>query len=201
MTKTELKRKCSFILQNSELNHPICCEDRDFLLSVFKNHPDWEIKRGVGGKDIVIKNTQWGNRGFYIIRIDGSITDISYPTAISGRPSKLSEVKSACRSAIMHIVLEFKKINTPEKCPFTTEILNKDNTHVDHFDLTFSELFNIWVSDKEINFLHSNILKHKDGDTQIKFGNVDIIQSFIKFHNQNTHLRVVSKTANLSILK
>lgn len=74
--------------------------------------------------------------------------------------------------------------------------------HIDHYDLTFAELFNLWVNTRDIDYLYSQINDtSKDCETNVYFINQEIIDDFVQHHNSHTHLRAVSKIANLSILR
>lgn len=177
-------------------------EDKRWLYMLFQNHPEWKHKKGVGIKDIVKRKTMWGNRCFWLIRKDGSETDISYKICIQGRPTKLAEVKKACRHAVAGEVMKVaKQVNYGvDKCPITGDVLTKGNTHIDHYNLTFAELFKKWVNQYDLDMLYSLVNRTNDGDTTTRFVSAQVESDFIRFHNANTHLRAVTKEANLNIL-
>ena len=79
------------------------------------------------------------------------------------------------------------------------DILNFENVHIDHYDMTFNDMFNIWISNYNEDYLYSKI--KKDNKIGVKFIDSKIVEDFKKFHNENTKLRMVSTFANLSILK
>lgn len=205
MNKTTLKKQAKIVLNKYELNQSLTnSEDYDFLISIFERHPDWTQKEGVGIKDIIIKEEKnYKTRCFYIIRIDNSITDISYIKSIDGKPPKLTDIKSACRYAVRDITIEVSnKVNLGlEKCPITGELLTKENLHIDHYDMTLNELVNKWLEKYNIDDVY-NLINHdlKDNETKTYFTSDKIINEFRIFHNANTRLRAVSKKANLSIL-
>ena len=177
-------------------------EDIKFLLWIFENHPEWELKEGVGISSISIQKNMY-NRCFQLNRVDGSSTDISYTKCISSR-SKLAQVKSACRYAISSHIIAFRNDNVVfgvTACPFTGEVLTRENTHIDHYDMTFEEMFKLWVGKYDIDFLFSKINETKDNCVITCFTDKSIVSDFIQFHNDNTQLRAVSKAANLSLLK
>ena len=195
MNKKEQKDKCRELLYKNFLTK----EDKIYLYKLFKKHPNWENKKGVGVKDIIREKTLYGTKCFKIIRKDLSETDISFTQCITNR-NKLYYIKKACRTAILHIIKFYKnKVKYGiDRCEISNKILYKDNTHIDHYNLDFIELFNIWISDKDIEELYKNIDKGKDNDVVVKFNNENIINSFVKFHNDNTNLRAIDKTANLT---
>ena len=203
MTKAEMKRRCKDILHKLPVGSVIENMDRDFMLTIFENHPEWEQKQGVGVSEISTKKTEYGNSCFYLHRLDGTSTDISYVTAIDGKTA-ISDIRSACRSAIKPIISAYRDNNVifnQTKCPITNEILTKDNTHIDHYDLTFEEVFKLWISDKSIDILKRSINPTTDNSIDTYFTDSQIALDFLNFHNNHTHLRAVSKKANLSILR
>jgi len=198
MTKKKQTEITKDLLHKAELTR----EDKRWLYRLFENHPEWTKKKGVGIKDIVRRKTMWGNRCFYLIRKDNSETDISYKVCIIGKPTKLAEIKKACRYAVTSEVMKVANAVRygVDTCPVTGDILTKGNTHIDHYNLTFAELFKKWVKQYDIDMLHSLINRSADGDTTTRFVSAQIEKDFIAFHNANTHLRAVTKEANLNIL-
>jgi len=203
MNKKQKTEKCREILYKYNVNSIVTNdEDIKFLLSIFENHSEWDSKQGDGINSISVIKNQY-NKCFQLNRIDGTFTDISFTHSISNR-SKVSEVKKACRSAIRECVAKYRNENViygTSVCPITGEVLNKDNTHIDHHDLTFDLMFNFWLVKYDFDFIFSKINKTKDNSVVTCFTDNSIIEDFIKFHNEKSKLRAVSKKANLSILK
>lgn len=203
MTKKLKTEKCREILYKYSVNENISNEeDIKFLLSIFENHSEWCTKKGVGIKSISVIKNQF-NKCFQLNRIDGSFTDISFTHCISNW-TKVGEVKKACRSAIRKQIVKFRDENVVfgiSVCPITGEILTKGNTHIDHYDLTFDEMFNLWYVQYDFDFLFSKVNETKDNCVETHFTDTSIIDDFIIFHNEKSKLRAVSKNANLSILK
>ena len=200
--KTQLTKIARYILKNTkgivEKKHS------DFLIKhIFSNHPNFKEKVGCGIHHIEVRHNKYNQDNFYIVRIDNTSTDISYVKSLK-YPNKYSRVMRACRSAVYgEIQKERDKIELPFVCPLTSEIItDKHLIHIDHYDLTFEELFNRWVSDKDIDYLYSLTLdSKKDNSLDTYFTDQEIINDFISYHNKNTHLRAVSANANLSVLR
>lgn len=203
MNKKQKTERCREILYKYKANSIIEDDNEiQFLLSIFENHAEWHTKQGVGIKSISVAKNQFGV-GFQLNRVDGTFTDISFTRSISN-PTKISEIKKACRTAIRKYIIDYRNSNVVfgvSTCPFTGEILNKENTHIDHYDLTFDAMFNLWVVKYDIDFLYLKINESEDNSVTTYFTDSEIIADFVKFHNGNSKLRAVSKTANLSILK
>lgn len=204
MNNTEKITKCRKILNKTSPGDRITDpEDIDFLIQIFEGHSEWILKKGLGIDYLTTGMSIYKNRCFIIHRIDGSSTDISFTHSIKNR-TPIAEIKNACRNAIKNTILKFKNENIKlgvTRCPITNEILTQENIHIDHYDLTFNELFNKWIEDKDIEFLFNRLNKTMDNNNETYFIDANVAFDFIKFHNENTHLRGVSKKANLSILK
>ena len=202
MTKKEMTNRCREILNDTSkiVDKP----STDFLINnIFPNHLRWKNKVGVGIDHIEVRPDIYGGKCFYLVRVDGSFTDISYVKSIT--PEKpIDYVKRACRTAVEGKIMEKREsITLPYTCPITGEIIwDMSNIHIDHYDLTFDELFNDWIKDKDINELYKKTLdSSKDNSTITYFNDKEIIKDFVEFHNKHTHLRAVSKKANLGELK
>lgn len=173
---------------------------------VFCYHPKWEEKEGCGIDHITVRPDGYGGSCFWITRTDGSETDISWTTALKynglSKKYKNDTVREACRSAVLPEILEIRNsIKLPFKCPVTGEVITDIHlVHIDHYDMEFDELFKEWLKDKDIEELYSHTV-NGDGDMKTVFDSEDIINDFIRFHDAHTHLRVVSRTANLSVFR
>ncbi len=203
MNKKQKTEKCREILYKYAVNENISNEQEiHFLLSIFENHSEWENKKGVGISSISIAKNIF-NKCFQLNRIDGTFTDISFTHSITNR-SKVAEIKKACRTAIRGQIVLFRNkyvVFGKSKCPITDEILTKENTHIDHYDMTFDLMFNLWIVQQDFDFIFSSINQTKDNCVTTFFTDINIINDFINFHNEKSKLRAVSKNANLSILK
>lgn len=204
MTKKDQTEYCRVILKKAKLNEDLTNRpDIEFLMDLFESHPEWEQKKGSGVSAIKVIMSPYKNRCFEIQRPDGTKTDISFNLCIS-KPTILSYIKKACRNAIRSEIVFFRDANVKfgqSLCPFTNEIITKDNCHIDHFNTTFDQMVNFWIIFKGVEYLYNQIEETKDNNFDTCFNNQDLIDEFIKYHNSNTNLRAVSITANLSLLK
>jgi hypothetical protein len=201
MTKKYQKDQCKEILNKYALNHTII-EEREFLVNVFKNHPNWLEKRGKGGRRIFIAQDNYKHRCFFIERIDNTVVDISYLTAIAGNnKSDLERIKIACRTAILPEILDYRNKNVifgVTKCAISNEILTKENINIDHYELKFSEMFDLWIK----KYIPKELVKNiQVQDQTSSFTNDIILNDFISFHNINCKLRAVTKHVNQIVLR
>lgn len=204
MTKKQLTETCRSIARQYNFNEVIDCPEHfDFLIELFNSHSEWESKKGCGIKSISVKKDLYGNRYFYLNRFDGTGTDISFVHCITNQ-TPLQEIKKACRYAVRKEVEAYKRKAVEynvSTCAITGVVLTKENTHIDHYDLTFKQMFDLWISDKSIEELYKKINKTSDNCLLTFFTCDKTIIDFMAFHNQHCKLRAVTKIANLSILK
>ena len=204
MTKKELTERCRAITRQYNINEEIDnAEHFAFLMNLFSSHSEWDIKRGCGIKSITVKKDFYGNKYFYLNRVDGTGTDISFVHCISER-KPIAIIKQACRYAIRNEIDSYKRKNVQygvTTCPITGEVLTQDNTHIDHYDLTFQQMFDRWIAGRSIDELFKKINKTDDNSLLTYFTCDLLINEFIEFHNNHCKLRAVSRIANLSLLK
>ena len=83
-------------------------EDSNFLMTVFRWHPEWG-KKCAGQKitKILIGKDNWNKPCFYLQRADGTKTDISIMKCLN-HPTHYSDVVAACRTAVEPVMTEFK---------------------------------------------------------------------------------------------
>lgn len=198
MTKKEKTERCQYILY-SYVGEVAYDDDVEFLYSIFEQHSEWEQKKGCGVDFFYVGKSQYNNLCFFIKRLDGTATDISFTSAIT-KPSKRSKVIKACRTAIEPDIEKFRKENIvygETKCALSGQILIPQNTHIDHYELSFNDLFNKWIKNIDFDVAYSFVCETKDNECKTYFINQHIIDDFVWFHNTNTHLRAVTKDANL----
>jgi len=124
-------------------------EDEYFIKELGESNFDYyERKIGIRGLDrvFVSKNKDYPNTYcFYIIRKDGSFTDISWINCIT--PCSYSKlVKKAFRFAIWEQIFAFKDYIFGQgkeiRCPYTNELLTPKNSHIDHDpSRTFEDMY------------------------------------------------------------
>ncbi len=195
------KQRATTILNNTELDTEVSESDRDFLINnVFSRHPFWSNK--TKGRKIVSvmvgKAPEHNTRCFYLIRDDGTSTDIGISRCFK---KSYDEIALACREAVRPVIGDFRaNLKYPLVCPITGKTLNDPSeVHIDHYDLTFSELVKVWAKGKDSEELQ--LEAPGDNKSSVRFSNIYTVYDFIRFHGTYTHLRAVSKEANLSILR
>lgn len=202
-TKTALVSRIRGILACGVGEVPL--DDQPFLLDLFKRHQDAAAKFGVGVATIRVALAKpYNTRCFEIERADGSRTDISYLECL--RASTVYDwFPAACRTAVVSQIwatkeAAFTKLPTIA-CPITGDEVTRATCHVDHAPpWPFEDIVQAFIDHAGIELGLVEFLDG-DGETESRFADKELADAFAKFHAERAALRVVSKRANLSILR
>lgn len=153
-------------------------------------------------------------RCFWLILENGAEEDIGYGRLhahpIDKKKYMRQNIAAACRTAVKQpcikpfrerILKKFKE-GLPVYSDLSGKpILDKGDFHVDHYDLTFEDLVDNWIEIKGMEYLYQRINMNDHMSTITKFLDENLVEEFVQYHDQHTHLRVVTKEENLSLLK
>jgi hypothetical protein len=186
---------------------PLTADDFAFMLALLQNHESAEIKVGCGVASMHVRRNPYGNRGFWLRRVDGTETDFSFYLCLDPK-TKEQHFRAACRQIIAPVIIEFKQQfftdnwNAP-RCPFTGELLRLGaEAHVDHAPPnTFDVIFKDFVAARGIDINAVEFVGSTDGRIGSELADKQLASDFLDYHNARAELRVISKTANLSIIK
>jgi hypothetical protein len=177
-----------------------------FLTDLFERHQDALQKIGMGIATVRVRLAMpYKTRCFEIERVDGSRTDISYLECL--KPSTAKQwFPAACRTAVADQIQEHKDAafgaadSIP--CAITGEMVTRETCHVDHAPpWAFTEIVAAFI---RANWhIDINKVAYTDGDNVVEssFAEPKTAAEFAQFHKERAVLRVVSKRANLSILR
>lgn len=207
-TKAALQARIRGILHRMPDGQLLSLPDFEFMLDVLKRHADYEQKAGAGVAGILVRpNPVYTNtRTFYVVRVDGTTTDFSYLESLKETPHA-KRFYNACRVAIEPDIQAFKASAFAGGglvvCPYTGEKLAFVGAHVDHkAPATFQALVDRFIELNAIDLAGVAIKgKAQDNTYQDTFDDKDMERAWVAFHNTNAVLQVVSRTANLSILR
>lgn len=207
-TKDDVRSRVRGILYSYPVAARITGDDSDLLLALLQGHPEAARKIGCGIAGFEVRpNPRFPNeRGFYLIRMDGSEDDFSYQKCLS-TPKPMAVFKAICRKLIgwqMHWLKsayfrEYSREDGRVRCPLTGQWTTESQAHVDHIPPdTFAKI----VTD----FIHENNIKVENIDLQEAtdigktFSSASLIESWVNYHKLNAKLRVISAFANLNIV-
>lgn len=208
-TKKALQERVRKILWFYRDGDVVDISDSIFLAHLFTRHPDAEQKIGCGIAHIVVRRnpvyTQ--TQGFWIVRKDGSETDISYLECLTETPHH-KRFERACRAAVEPSTMKFKQqafdnADAPLACPLTGEVLTFVGSHVDHVaPKTFLVILADFVRIHSIDVAKVGVSgKGVDGALRDTLDNTELERRWIAYHDANAELRVISRTGNLSHAK
>lgn len=200
-TKTSLTEKCRKILHSYKSGDRLCHDDENFMIDFFTQTARSYKLKGMPIVAVYVRKSKMNPRNseFWIKREDDTETDISFPKCITP-PKKIDEIQSACRNAIYEIKSRYKFSQTyPRKSALSeTTILNANEAEVDHYDMDFVDLVYNWIQENGgEEYIFSKINETVDGEESTEFTDPNLNESFIKYHNAHTHLRIVTKEENL----
>lgn len=204
-SRNALQNHVRGILNQTAIGATVFYEHRAFLEALFKRHPDYEQKvgSGIGGIRVVLAKP-YKTRCFEIERFDGTRTDISYLECL--KPSTVFDwFPAACRTAVVDQIQAFKDQAFSEGsltyCAVTGEVVYRNDCHVDHAPpWTFDAIVESFL-DHSLYDLAQITFVDGDGNTESRFADQTIADHFARFHAERADLRIVSKRANLSLLR
>lgn len=202
-TKEALRKRCQAILNHYAVTADVSEEHCRFLASLIERyHPEAELKLGNGVKRIWVGTNEYGGRGFYLERLDGSTTDFSFMKCIS-HPSVWNDFQSACRNAVADDKQAYKDARFAHArtvaCELTGELLTRDTAHVDHIPpRTFQNLLKVFLKRSGIDYRTVGIEPTLDGKEGCWLTDQGFAKRWREFHSVNARLRLISRTANLS---
>jgi hypothetical protein len=145
MSKAELKRRASAILNSHKRWDRLTDDENAFMSELLAMHPNAVEKAGPGVQNIFIGRDAYGRNCFWIKRVDGTETDFSYLRCIDGDDSLYSKFSKACRMAIVDQVLD----------------VAQPGEHVHHDAKQFAEIVNEFIKEYEIDL---STIAYIDGD-------------------------------------
>jgi hypothetical protein len=205
-TKGKAQKACQDILNGYPLGATVSDpEHHGFLEDLMLHHPESETKIGIGILWFEVRrNPKYpSQRGLFLIRHDGTETDFSYISCLTP-PTHRTDVLSALRSAISEQVMTVARdafaSGQPVSCPITGELmLSTADAHVDHSDPTFLQLASDFAASE--GGWDAIVLRSADGLIGMSLTDLDQLDRWVHRHYQLANLRVVSRIANLSLLR
>lgn len=183
-----------------ESGEKLALDDETFFRDLFKLHDQHDEKVGVGIKHIEVRRDFHNNRCLYILREDGSETDISWVHCI--RPAtKKATVAMAFRRAVKDIIVSYKKecLKRGCKCPILKKQLTFENSHAVYIKPSFDSLLSSFLSNNNLTYDSIELTNPgpKDEDQRGLIKDNNIKTSWVKYHERNANLELWSEEANL----
>lgn len=184
-------------------------DDDEFFRDVgalIERHPERNQKVGRGIEAFIVRRDGNGNKMLWLRRMDGSETDFSYISCIRGEGNTLhGEFAEAARLAIRPDIVEFKSnyfnqnsdANGKAPCQETGKLISFGDAHVDHYPLTFKDLFQNFLAQTKLVPSREMLSVPQDNQTATTFVCAKTEKLFVDYHRQHATLMVVESTVNL----
>lgn len=190
------KEMLSRYRDGEELNR----DDDAILFELLQRHPEVNDKIGVGVKRFYRdKSPIHPTSCFHLERIDGTTTDFSYPTCISGNASSISQqFYEACRYAVSEELIHkkdmlFKQAGGTMRCEKTGAEITIHNAEYRHTAPKFRELVRDFIIEFKINISPDQLSYGSDMQYVVKFEDKNIENLFKKYHAAKSHLGMFKK--------
>jgi len=142
-TKKELLARIKGMLHAATLGVELDPPEHVFLLELVKRHPEGERKIGPGVKAFRVTTSEYGNRCFEVIRVDGTETDFSYLKCVT-EPSELGDFRKALRRAVERQIWEAKEKvflwDEEIECPVSGERMTREQAVVEYVGEDFESI-------------------------------------------------------------
>lgn len=207
--KTQIGNYVKEVLAGARLDTFLAGEQYDVMRDLLNWHPEAEQKIGVGVAGIKVSaNDEFGKkaRGFWLVRVDGSVTDFSYRKCLQGEQSYRAKFVAACRFAVKDHIAEFRdeffRVAVTPTCALTGAPITQNDCHVDHTPpYTFDRIAQAFVVLNSLNPDDPSLTMGAiDGLLVPLFSSPTLRDKFVTFHNNLATLRVISPFANTSIV-
>jgi hypothetical protein len=180
-------------------------DDAQFVQSLLALHPRQHLIIDCGLKHIKVQEIDKGYLRFLAVRVDSSIRDFSWRNCLSPK-SQRSQVMSICRSVVDPQIIAFRndfwRNRKTADCPVTSEPMTIRDSDVDHAPPnTFAVLVEQWLRVVRSDFELIEIEYRSGYEERYMFAERWLEGDWSEYHMQLAELRVVSRTANRSILR
>jgi uncharacterized protein DUF3223 len=172
--------------------------EHGFLLSLLQLHPEAKKKIGQGAKAFRVITSEYGNRGFEVIRLNEDWTDFSFMKCMNGRNPWL-EFIHALRKAVDPQIWDAKQKafigNKEINCPLSGKPMTRDQAHADHIHPdTFDALVKRFCEMEKLDHGNLPLGPSVDGQMGRKLTDSALEARWKEFHSKNAKIRVISET-------
>jgi hypothetical protein len=147
-SKAQAQAEFRRILNDHPDNTPLRGDDAELVALLIHEgrHPETVQKIGPGIAEVLVRRSDYGTRGFWLLRVDGSLVDFSYLTALDGAPSPERTARAALRFEIADQTIAFRDSQVRIACggllacALCAQPVTPDAVHVDHAEPTFDDM-------------------------------------------------------------
>jgi len=195
------------ILYRHEIGSVIPDPDHSDLAALLLRHPEALSKIGSGVSHFTVMKAIQGTQCFCLHRTDGSSTDFSMGSCITGKgPTRFQELSQAFRGSVssdIHARRDalFAKFGSDGTiaCAVTGELISRDQGHMDHRPpMTFQVIVRTFLAANQLDVENIAISDSRDNQFTATLEAPEVAKKFKDFHDSVANLDFVAKTINLA---
>lgn len=201
-SKGDARKAVSEVLQRppaSSFPFTLSGEDHDLIFALLRLHPVADKKIGCGVASFYIQWNEYGSRGFYFRRIDGTSSDFGIDKCFNHKP-KGARVRQAFRVLIRPQIQEFVNLAfiREVRCAETGVVLSRADAHVDHkYPKTFQRLAEMFAEAEGMSLDEVQTKPMRDHVELMEFVDEGFAARWQAFHKEHADLRIVLDKVNL----
>lgn len=205
-TKQELTEYCRSVLYSYTPGETLSAAHTEFLLGLIERHREYVQKVGAGVERFTVESDGWGRFCFWIHRVDGTDTDVSFVECIRSSGTR-QDFTAALRHAVADQVIDFRHKHFQQhadpdgfvSCPLTGEKITRLGSHVDHEPpLTFLRIVRDFIAERNLDIEAVAIGGKGDGEMKPVLLDAALKADWSDYHRRRARLRVTSRIGNLS---
>ena len=195
--KAECKRK----IRKFSTIRAIPEKEQHFFKELFKLHPDYDEKRGVGIESVRYGyERKYGTKCLIVVRYDGSEKSISWMSCLK-RPTVKHKVQQAFRKAVEGDVNIFKAaaVFSDPYCSLTGEKLGFNNSRVVYNKgLSFNELLGEFLWFMDIPYQEVGAIYPRDEECKLPVVPDEmLVAKWRKYHKEMAEMSIMSDKPDL----
>lgn len=204
-TKADWMKAVQAVRERHQEGWALFGEDASLLMDTLASHPRVKDKVGCGIKSIVLgtSSNDWGNKCFFIVRVDGSREEFSYRSCISPK-NPWRYFTDAMRSMVNPSIEAWKDeafsraVTYP--CAECSIPLWRASAVVDHaHPRPFEVLVKLWLETRCLEFEALDYRKNQTG--LYSFTDPMLTHNWVGFHNTNASPRLLCQRCNAKLGK
>jgi hypothetical protein len=174
--------------------------DDTLLYELLQRHPNADEKIGVGVEVFYRDRSPiHPSSCFHIERKDGTTTDFSYKSCISGNAISLyQQFYEACRFSVSQELINqknklFRDANGILPCSRTGVLIKINEADYRHTSPAFREIVRGFVDKYSIKISHNLLTKSSDMQYVTRFADTEIEKLFKNYHKSHSNLAIFKK--------
>jgi hypothetical protein len=199
-TKKMATERCRTVLYRYATGQTVSSDDARFLGELLLLHAEADQKIGCGVASFQVEQNG-PTRGFWLTRTDGTRTDFSFIACLTPRTPE-REALDGLRWAVRDQIRAFRESALVDgaRCAVTGVTLAGEATHVDH-DPAFLVLVDDFLQSRGLGLADVSVEPTADGEIITVLADEALAQAWADYHRANAHLRLVTQSANLGLLR